>query len=60
VRYLAVRIGRQQEVIADLVTVDSEDRVGKTLCEPRRTFGEKDPHGIRIDEDIARQGRFRN
>jgi hypothetical protein len=46
-------------LIADLVTVDSEDRVGKTLWElGRRTFGEKDPHGIRIDEDIARQRPF--
>ena len=31
VRYLAVRIADQQQVIANLVTVDSEQRLGKTL-----------------------------
>jgi len=31
VRYLAVRIAEQQQVIANLVTVDSEQRLGKTL-----------------------------
>ena len=31
VRYLAVRIANQQQVIANLVTVDSEQRLGKTL-----------------------------
>ena len=31
VRYLAVRIADQQQVIANLVTVDSEQRLGQTL-----------------------------
>jgi CRP/FNR family transcriptional regulator, cyclic AMP receptor protein len=30
-RYLAVRIADQQQIIANLVTVDSEQRLGKTL-----------------------------
>ena len=43
VRYLAVRIANQQQVIANLVTVDSEQRLGKTLLQLGRTMGKKDP-----------------
>src|SRR4051794_33402730 len=43
VRYLAVRIAEQQQVIAHLVTVDSEQRLGKTLLQLARTLGERDP-----------------
>ena len=43
VRYLAVRIANQQQVIANLVTVDSEQRLGKTLLQLARTMGKKDP-----------------
>jgi CRP-like cAMP-binding protein len=39
VRYLAVRIGDQQQVIANLVTVDSEQRLGQTLLQLARTMG---------------------
>jgi CRP/FNR family cyclic AMP-dependent transcriptional regulator len=31
VRYLAARIADQQQVIANMVTMDSEQRLGKTL-----------------------------
>jgi CRP-like cAMP-binding protein len=41
VRYLAVRIADQQQVIANLVTVDSEQRLGQTLLQLARTMGRK-------------------
>jgi CRP-like cAMP-binding protein len=41
VKYLAVRVAGQQEVIANLVTVDSEHRLGKTLLLLARHLGEK-------------------
>ena len=40
VRYLAVRIADQQQVIANLVTVDSEQRLGNTLLQLARTLGQ--------------------
>ena len=49
VRYLAVRIADQQQVIANLVTVDSEQRLGKTLLQLARTLGEKDQQSTRIE-----------
>ena len=41
VRYLAVRIADQQQVIANLVTVDSEQRLGKTLFNWRANSARK-------------------
>ena len=41
VQYLAVRIADQQQVIADLVTVNSEQRLGKTLLQLARNLGKK-------------------
>lgn len=41
VQYLAVRIADQQQVIANLVTVDSEQRLGKTLLQLATTMGKK-------------------
>lgn len=55
VRYLAVRIAEQQQVIADLVTVDSEHRLGKTLLQLARTLGKKDPRGFRIETKISHE-----
>src|SRR5512132_3976409 len=55
VRYLAVRIADQQQVIANLVTVDSEQRLGKTLLQLARTMGKKDPHGLRIETKISHE-----
>ena len=49
VRYLAVRIADQQQIIANLVTVDSEQRLGQTLLQLARTMGKKDPRSIRIE-----------
>lgn len=42
VRYLAIRIADQQQVIANLVTVDSEQRLGKTLLQLAYKLGNKD------------------
>src|SRR5205085_2308747 len=41
IKYLAVRIADQQQVIANLVTVDSEQRLGETLLQLARTLGKK-------------------
>ena len=54
-RYLAVRIADQQQVIANLVTVDSEQRLGQTLLQLARTMGKKDPLGIRIELKISHE-----
>jgi CRP/FNR family cyclic AMP-dependent transcriptional regulator len=54
VRYLAVRIADQQ-VNANLVTVDSEQRLGKTLLQLARTMGKKDPRSIRIELRISHE-----
>jgi CRP-like cAMP-binding protein len=53
VRYLAVRIADQQQVIANLVTVDSEQRLGKTLLQLARTLGKKDRQSTRIELKIS-------
>ena len=55
IRYLAVRIADQQQVIANLVTVDSEQRLGKTLLRLARTLGKKDPRSIRIELKITHE-----
>jgi CRP/FNR family cyclic AMP-dependent transcriptional regulator len=55
VQYLAVRIADQQQVIANLVTVDSEQRLGKTLLNLARTLGKKDPRSIRIEPKITHE-----
>jgi CRP-like cAMP-binding protein len=55
IRYLAVRIADQQQVIANLVTVDSEQRLGKTLLQLARTLGRKDPRSIRIELRISHE-----
>jgi len=55
VRYLAVRVADQQQVIASLVTVDSEQRLGQTLLRLGRTMGKKDPHSIRIELKISHE-----
>jgi len=55
VRYLAVRVADQQQVIANLVTVDSEQRLGKTLLQLAHTMGKKDPRSIRIELRISHE-----
>ena len=55
VQYLTVRIADQQQVIANLVTVDSEQRLGKTLLQLARKLGRKDPRSIRIEHKISHE-----
>jgi CRP/FNR family cyclic AMP-dependent transcriptional regulator len=55
VRYLAVRIAAQQQAIANLVTVDSEQRLGKTLLQLAHTLGKQYPYGLRIDTKISHE-----
>jgi len=55
VRYLAVRVADQQQVIANMVTVDSEQRLGQTLLQLARTMGKKDPRSIRIELRISHE-----
>ena len=55
VQYLAVRVADQQQIIANLVTVDSEQRLGKTLLHLARTLGKKDPRSIRIELKISHE-----
>jgi CRP-like cAMP-binding protein len=55
VRYLAVRVADQQQVIANLVTVDSEQRLGQTLLQLARTMGKKNPRSIRIELKITHE-----
>ena len=55
VRYLAVRVADQHQVIANLVTVDSEQRLGQTLLQMARTMGKKDPRSIRIELKISHE-----
>jgi len=43
----------QQQVIANLVTVDSEQRLGKTLFATARKLARKIPRSIRIEPKIT-------
>jgi CRP-like cAMP-binding protein len=55
VRYLAVRIADQQQVIAHLVTVDSEQRLGKTLLQLARSLGKQGTDSMRIEHKITHE-----
>jgi len=55
VRYLAVRIAEQQQVIAHLVTIDSEQRLGKTLLQLARSLGKRTSDSLRIEHKITHQ-----
>jgi CRP/FNR family cyclic AMP-dependent transcriptional regulator len=55
VRYLAARIADQQEVITNLVTVDSEQRLAKVLLQLARKLGKKNPSNVRIEHKISHE-----
>ena len=55
VRYLANRVGDQQKVIADLITVDSEHRLGETLLLLAHKLGQPDPRSTRIEQKITHE-----
>jgi CRP/FNR family cyclic AMP-dependent transcriptional regulator len=53
VRYLVARIADQQQVITQLVTVDSEQRLAQTLLHLAHRLGQHDPRSIRITPRIS-------
>ena len=53
VHYLARRIADQQRVIANLVMVDSEQRLAQTLLHLAHRLGQHDSHRIRIVPKIS-------
>jgi CRP-like cAMP-binding protein len=55
VKYLAVRVADQQEVIANLVTVDGEQRLGRTLLHLARQLGKKSRRSTRIGLRISHE-----
>ncbi|HXI88474.1 MAG TPA: Crp/Fnr family transcriptional regulator [Blastocatellia bacterium] len=55
VKYLAVRVAEQQAVIANLVTVDSEQRLGKTLLQLARQLGKKGHDSTLIELRISHE-----
>lgn len=55
IRYLAVRISDQQEVINNLVTVDSEQRLGKTLLQLAQRAGKSGPRNVRFAYRITHE-----
>jgi CRP/FNR family transcriptional regulator, cyclic AMP receptor protein len=55
VQYLATRVAEQQQIIASLVMVDSEHRLGETLLQLARKLGQRDPRSIRIEQKITHE-----
>jgi CRP-like cAMP-binding protein len=55
VRYLSTRVSDQQQVIANLITVDSEHRLGETLLRLAYKLGQADPRSIRIEQKITHE-----
>src|SRR6266850_1889545 len=55
VHYLAARVGEQQRIIANLITVDSEHRLGETLLSLARKLGQPDPRSTRIEKKITHE-----
>ncbi|HEX5707625.1 MAG TPA: Crp/Fnr family transcriptional regulator [Pyrinomonadaceae bacterium] len=55
VQYLVSRIADQQQTIAQLITVDSEHRLGETLLTLARTLGKQDPRSKRIEQKITHE-----
>lgn len=55
VQYLVSRVGEQQQVIANLIMVDSEHRLGETLLLLAHKLGKPDPRSIRIEHKITHE-----
>lgn len=54
-QHLATRICEQQRIIATLLTVDSEHRLGETLLILARKLGKPDPQSTRIESKITHE-----
>lgn len=55
VQYLTVRISDQRTIIANLMTVDSEQRLGQILLDLAQRLGRQDPRSIRIEQRITHE-----
>lgn len=55
VQHLATRIAEQQQIIAHLITSDSEHRLGTTLLMLAYKFGQPDPRSKRIEQKITHE-----
>jgi CRP-like cAMP-binding protein len=55
VHYLAARVGEQQRVIANLITVNSEHRLGETLLLLARKLGRPNLRSTRIEQKITHE-----
>lgn len=53
--HLAIRLSEQQEVIKNMVTMDSERRLAATLLMLGRKLGKRHQRGIRIDYHITQE-----
>lgn len=54
-KYLAVRVAEQQQVIASLVTIDSEQRLGKILLQLAKSIGKQYSCGTLIELNISHE-----
>ncbi|MGH9882421.1 MAG: Crp/Fnr family transcriptional regulator [Pyrinomonadaceae bacterium] len=54
-QYLATRVAEQQEMIATLIMVDSEHRLGETLLLLAHKLGQPDPRSTRIEQKITHE-----
>ena len=55
VKYLAVRVADQQQIITELVTIDSERRLAETLLRLAKKLGKKHPRSIIIEHKITHE-----
>ncbi len=55
VQYLAARLAEQQDVIATMVTLNSEKRLARSLIQLARVLGQPDSGGARIAQKISQE-----
>lgn len=55
VKYLASRVGEQQQIIANLITLDSRHRLGETLLLLAEKLGQPRPEGTLIKSQITHE-----
>lgn len=55
VRHMAMRVDEQQQIIANLIIAENEQKLGQVLLELARTIGQKDPRSIIIKLYISHE-----
>lgn len=55
IKYLAVRVADQQQIITNLITIDSEHRLAETLLRLARKLGKKYPRSVTIEQKITHE-----